>query len=166
MARRRTGWLVAVATVVVGVDQLTKWWALNALDDGPVHLVWTLRLRLAFNTGAAFSLGRGRGGLIALVAVAVVVAMVAASRSVTDRWGAVALGVVLGGAVGNLVDRLARSGPSGDGVGFLGGPVVDFVDLQWWPVFNLADVAIVVGAMLLVAVSSRGSGSGPAGHHQ
>lgn len=155
MARRRTGWLVAVAAVVAGVDQLTKWWALQALDDGPVHLVWTLRLRLAFNTGAAFSLGSGRGGLIALLAVAVVVAMVVASRSVTNRLGAVALGVVLGGAVGNLVDRLFRSGPEGGDVGFLGGAVVDFVDLQWWPVFNLADAAIVVGAVLLALVSSR-----------
>jgi len=161
--RRRTGWLVAMATVVVGVDQLTKWWALRALDDGPVHLVWTLRLRLAFNTGAAFSLGSGRGGLIALLAVAVVVAMVVVSRSVTNRSGAVALGVVLGGAVGNLVDRLARSGPAGGEVGFLGGAVVDFVDLGWWPVFNLADAAIVVGAVLLAIVSSRDARA-PAAH--
>ncbi len=152
---RRGWWLAGVAAVVVGADQLTKSWALRALEDGPIEVVWTLRLRLTFNTGTAFSFGTGRGAVIALVAVAVVVAMVLASRSVTDRLGAAALGLVVGGALGNLLDRALRAGPGGADAGFMGGAVVDFVDLGWWPVFNVADTAIVVGGLLLAAVSWR-----------
>jgi signal peptidase II len=149
--QRRFPLLVAIAAGVVAVDQLTKWWALEALDDRTIHLVWTLQLQLTFNTGTAFSLGAGRGGLVALVAVVVVAAMVWLGRGVTGTAAAGALGLVLGGAVGNLADRVFREGD-----GFLGGAVVDFVDLQWWPVFNLADVAIVVGAAWLL-VSTRTS---------
>ncbi|MEY2569819.1 MAG: signal peptidase, partial [Acidimicrobiaceae bacterium] len=72
---------------------------------------------------------------------------------IESRWGAVAVGLVLGGALGNLVDRVLR-----DGSGFLGGAVVDFIDAQWWPVFNVADIAVSVGGVLLVLVSSRPSG--------
>lgn len=147
---------------VLGIDQITKWLALRALDDGPVELVWTLRLRLTFNTGTAFSLGRDRGGLIALVVVVIVLAMIFGSRSVTDRSGALAMGLVLGGALGNLADRVFREGPSGEDVGLLGGAVVDFVDLQWWPVFNAADAAIVVGGVVLFRVMSRDGRPPPA----
>jgi len=134
----------------VALDQVTKEWALAALDDGPIDLVWTLRLKLTFNSGASFSLGAGRGGLIALVGL---LAVVVAFRSVL-RWpgrlAPVGLGLVLGGALGNLVDRALR-----DGDGFLGGRVVDFVDVQWWPVFNVADIGIVIGGGLLVLASLR-----------
>ena len=71
------------------------------------------------------------------------------------RVGAVAAGLVAGGAIGNLVDRAFRSGPWGEEAGFMGGAVVDFIDAQWWPVFNMADVAIVIGAVMLVLVSMR-----------
>jgi signal peptidase II len=130
-----------VAAAVVVVDQLTKTWALRSLADGPVDLVWTLRLKLTINSGAAFGLGRGLGPVlvVAAVAVLVVLGMLARSSSLSPV-GAVALGLVLGGALGNLVDRLVRDQ----------GGVVDFVDLQWWPVFNVADAAISVGAVLLV----------------
>ena len=130
-----------VAAAVVVVDQLTKTWALRSLADGPVDLVWTLRLKLTINSGAAFGLGRGLGPVlvVAAVAVLVVLGMLARSSSLSTV-GAVALGLVLGGALGNLVDRLVRDQ----------GGVVDFVDLQWWPVFNAADAAISVGAVLLV----------------
>jgi signal peptidase II len=60
------------------------------------------------------------------------------------------LGLVLGGALGNLADRVFR-----DGSGFLGGAVIDFIDLQWWPVFNVADIAVTVGGVLLVLTSTR-----------
>lgn len=141
---------VGVAAAVVALDQLTKQWALAALDDGAIDLVWTLRLRLTFNSGASFSIGSGRGGLIA---VAGLIALVVAVRPVL-RWpgrlAPVALGLVVGGAVGNLVDRIAREGD-----GFLGGRVVDFIDVQWWPVFNIADIGICLGAALLVLASLR-----------
>jgi signal peptidase II len=139
-----------VAAAVVALDQATKQWALAALDDGPIDLVWTLRLDLTFNSGASFSIGAGRGGLIAVVGI---LALVIGFRSVL-RWpgrlAPVALGLVAGGAVGNLVDRVARRGD-----GFLGGHVVDFIDLQWWPVFNVADIGIFVGGGLLVLASVR-----------
>jgi signal peptidase II len=150
-ALRRFPLLAAVAVLVLAVDQLTKWWALVALDDGPIDLVWTLRLNLTFNTGSAFSIGAGRGGLIAVLAVVIVGAMVWLGRAVTSVAGAVALGAVLGGALGNLADRAFRAG---DG-GVLGGAVVDFVDLGWWPVFNVADAAIVVGGVALVLAATH-----------
>jgi signal peptidase II len=71
-------------------------------------------------------------------------------RTVDTKAGAVALGLVLGGALGNIVDRLLRTGD-----GFLGGAVVDFIDAQWWPVFNVADIAISCGGVLLLLVSVR-----------
>lgn len=136
---------------VVVVDQVTKHLALAALQDGrTIEVVGSLQFRLFFNTGSAFSLGAGRGGLIGLLAIGIVVILLRSARSLPGRLGAVALGLVLGGAVGNLVDRGFRRGD-----GFLGGAVVDFVDLQWWPVFNVADAAIVVGAILLVVASIR-----------
>jgi signal peptidase II len=148
--RPRWGRIAAVSAIVIAFDQLTKSWAVAALDDGPIDLVGSLRLRLTFNSGASFSMGAGRGGVIGLVGLVVVVFLL---RSVA-RWpGAlapVALGMILGGALGNLADRLFRAGD-----GFLGGRVVDFVDLQWWPVFNAADVGVVVGAGLLVLASLR-----------
>src|SRR5581483_2372244 len=148
--RRITIVVVAVAAIVVIADQLTNWWAVRTLADHDVGLVWTLRLHLVRNSGAAFSVGGGRGGLLAIVAIVVVLVLIAFGWPVGDRAGAVSLGLVLGGAVGNLADRVLR-----DGSGFLGGRVVDFVDLQWWPVFNVADASLVVGGLLLVLVSAK-----------
>jgi signal peptidase II len=141
--------------VVVALDQLTKTWAVRALDDGPIDLFWTLSLDLTFNTGAAFSRGRGLGPIIGVAAAVVALILLWTGRTVESRAGAVAVGMVLGGAAGNLVDRAFRAG----GDGFLGGAVVDFVDLEWWPVFNLADACIVIGALLLMLVTAR---AGPA----
>lgn len=147
LARSRPWWLLAtVAGVVLALDQLTKWWALEALDDGPVHVGWTLDLSLTFNTGTAFSFGRDLGPVIGLVAVVVVVVLLRTRMATATPATSAAVGLILGGALGNLADRAFRSG----GDGFLGGAVVDFVDLGWWPVFNLADAAIVVGAVGLV----------------
>lgn len=133
--------VAGTAAAVVALDQLSKEWALRALVDGPVHLFWTLRLNLSINAGVAFGLGRGLGPVIVVLAVLVlVVIVVAARRAVLTTWTAVAAGLVVGGAVGNLADRLLRDQ----------GGVVDFIDFQWWPIFNLADAAISVGAVLLV----------------
>jgi signal peptidase II len=148
-ASPRWGLLAGVGATALALDQLTKWWAVEALDDGRViELVWTLQLQLMHNTGSAFSLAQGRGPLISVLALVVVAVLLRTGRHATRPLTAVALGLVVGGAVGNLCDRAFRDGP-GD-AGFLGGPVIDFIDLQWWPVFNLADSAIVVGAVLLV----------------
>jgi len=147
---RRSALLVTVAAGVVVLDQLTKWWAINRLDDGDIHLVWTLRFHLARNTGAAFSVGRGLGVIIPLLALGVVGVMIWAGRGLTSPAGAAGLGLVLGGALGNLADRLLRGGG-----GLLGGAVVDFVDLQWWPIFNVADIAVTLGAIALVLRGAR-----------
>jgi signal peptidase II len=157
-ARRRR--LVVVTAVVaagwVVADQLSKWWALNALDDRVIDLVWTLRLNLAFNTGMAFSRGEGLGPLIGVVALVVVVAMLMSLRRADSLLSAVAAGMVLGGAIGNLADRLFR------GSGWFHGAVVDFIDFQWFPIFNVADIGITVGGALLVLSMWRSGRPAPA----
>ena len=139
---------VLFATVAIGwllVDQLTKSWAESALTTRDIDLVGSLRFNLAYNTGASFSLGGGYGAWISVVALVVVGILLWQGRSVGSRLGAVALGMIVGGALGNIVDRAFR----GDD-GFMSGAVVDFIDLQWWPIFNVADIGIVVGGVLLV----------------
>lgn len=140
---------LVVAAAVLVVDQGTKQWALSALVDEPIDLVWTLKFRLTFNSGMAFGAGSGIGPLIGIVAVAVVVVLVRHAMSSATQLARVAAGVLLGGAVGNLVDRLIRDDA------WLRGRVVDFIDLGWFPVFNVADMAINVGAVLLVIAMWR-----------
>jgi signal peptidase II len=147
--RRHLATFFVAAAVVASLDQLTKHWALQALDDGPIDLVGSLRLHLVFNDRAAFSLGFGSTTAIALVGCALVVGLVWFGVRAEQRSWALALGIILGGALGNLADRAFRAG---DG-GILGGRVVDMVDLQWWPVFNLADVALWVGIGVLLLTS-------------
>jgi signal peptidase II len=143
----RWGLLGGVAVVVLVLDQLSKAWVVSALSDGRIiDLVGSLRLRLTMNYGSAFSIANGRGVLISLLALAVVAVLLATGRNARSPLMAVSLGLVVGGAFGNLIDRAFRAGD-----GILGGGVVDFVDLQWWPVFNVADAAIVVGAIALFA---------------
>ena len=146
--RLRSGSIVmslAIATVVVAVDQVTKDWALGRLSDGDViPVIWTLQFNLAFNTGMAFGRAQGFGPVIAVVATVVVVWLLLSLRRASSALSTVAIGSVVGGAVGNLVDRLFRA----DGI--LDGSVVDFIDFQWFPIFNVADIAINVGGALLV----------------
>jgi signal peptidase II len=139
-----------VAALVVALDQISKHWALHALDDRPIDLVGSLRLRLTFNDSAAFSLGGGRTSLIAVIGLVVVAVLVRFGLRAEGRLWAVGFGVLLGGALGNLVDRAFRAGD-----GLLGGRVVDFIDLQWWPVFNVADTALWVGIGLLLLSAWR-----------
>jgi signal peptidase II len=145
--------IIALAVVVVAVDQATKTWALHHTVE-PRHVIWTLRLALTFNSGAAFGLGRGKTTIFVLGAVALVVVLVGlgrrASRTATLP-AVIAMGLLLGGALGNLTDRVIRHHH---------GAVIDFIDLQWWPVFNVADACITVGAVLLVLTGLlRGSGT-------
>jgi signal peptidase II len=140
-----------IAALVVLLDQLTKHWALNALDTGPKDVVWTLRFNLAFNSGMAFSRGKGLGPVIGALALVVVVGAVIAlarSRGIQRTW-ALPIGMIVGGAAGNLADRLFR------GDGWLRGSVVDFIDFQWWPIFNVADIGVTVGGAWLLLVTAR-----------
>ena len=138
---------LSVAAVVVGIDQATKAWAVRRLPQGSIHIVWKLDLILTDNTGSAFSLAQGWGTAIAIMAVVLVaVLLVAAYRSHSDAM-TVALGLIVGGALGNLVDRFARSHHG----------VVDFIALHFWPTFNVADASIVIGAALAAIVMWRSS---------
>ncbi|MHB1613408.1 MAG: signal peptidase II [Actinomycetes bacterium] len=151
---RRIGLFVVVAATVYLLDQLTKVAAVAFLTPGVPAVVvpGVLQLDLFRNPGAAFSIATGMTVVFSLVAVVVVGLVIRTARRLRSRGWAVALGLVLGGAMGNLTDRLVRSpGP-------FRGWVVDFLQLPHWPVFNLADSAIVTGAVLLVVITLTGRG--------
>jgi signal peptidase II len=139
-----------VAAGVVALDQLTKAWAIYALADGPIAIIdGTLQFRLARNTGAAFSLFASGGPIVGIMAIGVVILIFVALGDASRRLEAVALGLVLGGAVGNLLDRAFR------GDDFLSGAVVDFVYTSFFPTFNVADTAITFGVALLLLSAFR-----------
>jgi signal peptidase II len=143
-ARRSPAGPLAVAAAVVLVDQLTKVWAVAALSDGPNRVIGSLlQFRLTRNPGGAFSLLTNLTPVLALLAAVMVVYIVRTTRRTDDIVMAYSLALVLGGALGNLVDRLVRS------PGFLRGEVVDFIKVPHWPTFNVADSAITVGVILI-----------------
>jgi len=152
--------LLTVA-VIVALDQITKSWALGlgdcltTSDCRTVDVIGSLRFRLAFNTGMAFSKGQGRGVLITAIAIVIIGVMVWLARSARSQVTRLAIGLVIGGALGNIIDRLLRDGLPYQPRGFLGGAVVDFIDLQWWPTFNVADAAICVGGVLVALMLGR-----------
>ena len=137
------GWL-PVATVLVVVDQITKAWALEALDDRNIDLFWTLRFNLSFNTGMAFSAGQNWGPVIGVLALVIIAVLLLSLRRQQSRLNDIAVGLIVGGAVGNLIDRAFRD-PA-----WLRGAVIDFIDFQWFPIFNVADMGITIGGGLLV----------------
>ncbi|WP_167146131.1 signal peptidase II [Actinomyces sp. ZJ308] len=144
--------LWTVAIVIVVVDQITKQWALSALADGrhTALLGQALGLVLVRNPGAAFSFATGQTWIFALIALLVVIIIIRVSRNLVSRSWAVALGLVLGGAVGNLIDRLLRE------PGFLRGHVIDFIDYGGYFVGNIADIAIVLAAVGIIILSLGG----------
>lgn len=155
-ARRRLGLVLAVAFAVLAADLVSKVIVVDALADRPpVRLVdGVLDLTLTRNAGAAFSVGVGATVLFTVVAVAVVIVIVRTAARLQSIGWAVALGLLLGGACGNLADRFFRSpGP-------FRGEVVDWIHLHHWPVFNVADAAITVGALLALTLSLTGHGLG------
>jgi signal peptidase II len=150
-ARRSAAALFATAAGVFLADRLSKIWVEHALAGRPPIDVIPGVVSLTFttNSGGAFSVGEHAPWLFAAASIGVSIVIVATGFRRRAALPSVALGLVLGGALGNLTDRLVR-GPA------VGGRVVDFIDLHVWPVFNLADAAIVVGALLLAWVSYRG----------
>ncbi len=147
--RRPVVAILAVAGLLVVIDQLTKWWAVEALSDPSriIDLFWTLRFRLIYNRGTAFSLTEDTGPIVSVIAVVVVIFLLRSGSQQRSRLVIASYGLVVGGTIGNLLDRVFRAG---DG-GFLTGGVVDFVDPQWFPVFNVADSALTIGIGLLLA---------------
>jgi len=152
---------VLLAVGVVVLDQLTKHWAVNRLSDGRViDVIWTLQFNLAFNSGMAFSRGQGLGPIIAVIATVVIVWLLVSLRTTGGRLNTFGIGCVIGGAAGNLIDRAFRQ------EAWLRGAVVDFIDFQWFPIFNIADIAINVGAAALILnaiLASRRGGVARAG---
>ncbi|MDQ4005426.1 MAG: signal peptidase II [Actinomycetota bacterium] len=141
--RRRALILYGTAAGVYGLDRVTKILAERFLRDAPVELIeGVLDLRFTTNPGGAFGILGGIPWLFVAISLVVVGVVVVASTKTPALITAIGLGLILGGALGNLTDRAIR------GPGFAG-EVVDFIDLQIWPVFNLADSAIVIGAAVL-----------------
>ncbi len=149
-----------VALAVFALDQGSKWWAERHLVAGTSR-AWLgdwLQLHLTHNAGAAFSLGRSYTIVLSLVALAVIGVCLRLSRRLGSVAWAAALGLLLGGALGNVTDRLFRApGP-------FRGHVVDFLQLPHWPVFNVADSAICTAAALFVVLSLWGVPLEGAGH--
>jgi signal peptidase II len=142
-ARLRTPALFVVVALIATADQITKTWAVRALDR-PLHVIGPIDLELSRNPGGAFSTFTRATPVLAILAIALAVVLVRAARRATDPVMAYVLATVLGGATGNLIDRVARA------PGFLRGEVIDFVKVGWWPTFNVADAAVSVGAVVLV----------------
>jgi signal peptidase II len=150
--RRRLHLLLGVAAVVLVLDIITKVLAVKLLTPGqPVPIIGdTVTWTLVRNSGAAFSMATGYTWMLTVIATGVVVGIFWMGRRLVSPWWAIGLGMILGGAMGNLVDRFFRSpGP-------LQGHVVDFLSIGWWPVFNVADPSVVGGAILLVTLSALG----------
>lgn len=167
---RRRGRLLVILTSLAAVlyvsDVITKTVALRTLEGEPplVVIPGVLQFRLIFNSGAAFSIGTGMTFILTLIAAGVVVAIIRVARKLGSLPWAITLGLLLGGALGNLTDRLLRY-PSGFGRSTqLQGHVVDFIEvlpgnfpvIDYFPIFNIADSAIVCGGILAVILAWRG----------
>jgi signal peptidase II len=150
--QRRVGILVGVAVFVLALDIVTKVTVVATLSNrAPIRLLGGfLKLRVDRNPGAAFSFGPSLTILFSLIAITVIVVILRSSRRIRSLPWAITLGLLLGGATGNLVDRIFRS------PGVFRGWVVDWIQVPHWPVFNLADSAIVCGGILAVLLSARG----------
>jgi signal peptidase II len=139
-----------LATIIVALDQITKRWAEAQFSAGPRSVLGELLIfRFTENTGGAFSLVPNAGrllGMAAVIAVGFVSYALSRPRPVDER---VAFGLVLGGALGNLTDRILR------GPGFLDGPVIDWIQVPYWPTFNVADSAVTIAIVLLLLGALR-----------
>jgi signal peptidase II len=144
--------LSGVALAVLALDIASKAIVVAALSSRPpVRLLGgLLTLRLLRNSGAAFSIGTSMTVVFTFIAAAVIFYILRAARQLQSLPWAITLGLLLGGATGNLADRIFRS------PGLFRGDVVDWIELPHWPVFNLADSAIVCGGVLAVLLASRG----------
>jgi signal peptidase II len=141
--------LFIAAGVAYLLDRSSKAWVEHTLPGAPIEVIpGVLTLRFTTNSGGAFSIGGSAPWIFATATIVVSIVIVATAFRHRSPLTAVALGLILGGALGNLTDRIVR-GPG------LSGRVVDFVDLHVWPIFNIADSAIVVGAVLLAIASVR-----------
>ena len=135
-----------VITSVLALDQLSKQWAVNRLNGGRViEILPTLELDLTYNSGFSFGTGAGHGPLVGVVVIALCGFICWRLWIETRPTRAAILAAILGGALGNLADRILRAED-----GLLSGTVVDFIDVTWYAVFNVADTFVVCGCIVLV----------------
>jgi signal peptidase II len=138
----RFGSILTLAAMVTVADQFSKWWAQSHLVFGASRPVTPFfHLTLVYNTGSAFGFFSGNNKALVILAFLILGSLLYSARGLTERggiWGAVGVALVMGGAVGNIIDRVQI------------GQVVDFFDFRIWPVFNVADSAITVGAGCLI----------------
>lgn len=155
---RARKYLAITAFLVFAVDDISKLLASHYLGVNAHHLLGSfLQLHLTVNTGAAFSLGSNLGPVLGITSVGISALIVFFGRKVAHRALATSLGLILGGALGNVGDRLLRSPdgvrqgaiPSG---GFFHGAVIDWIQLPHWPIFNIADSCVTVGIVTLVFI--------------
>jgi signal peptidase II len=150
---RRVGLLLGIAVFVIAADVISKVIAVARIPEYTrIHLIGTLlMLTLERNGGAAFNLGGTSMTIVfTLIAAAVVTYILRTARRLYSTGWAIALGLLLGGATGNLLDRIFRS------PGVFRGDVVDWIELPHWPVFNLADSSICCGGVLIALLALRG----------
>jgi signal peptidase II len=142
--------IFATAWIIWLFDFVTKSWALLSLSAEPRKILGSiLQFTLVFNSGAAFSLATGFTILFSLLALGVVVAVIYFAPKITSTGWQFTIGLLLGGVLGNLTDRIFRE-PS-----FLSGYVIDWIQIPHWPVFNLADSAICIAAAIAFVLSVR-----------
>ncbi|NBU94156.1 MAG: lipoprotein signal peptidase [Actinobacteria bacterium] len=147
---RQRKWLTITALIVYLLDYSTKFLALHYLSDTPVKVIGNiLKFNLTFNSGAAFSLASSGTIFLSSFSLIMVAVIFYFGRRVRSLPWAVALGLVLGGIFGNLSDRIFRS-PGG-----LQGEVIDWIQIPHWPVFNIADSAVVCAAVLITYLSAK-----------
>lgn len=144
--------VLAIAFVIWFVDLVSKQWALSALSDHQPHrLIGSLlQFWLTSNPGAAFSMGTGATWIFTVFATTIAVAVVVKANQLRNMWWVIGFGGLLGGALGNLTDRVFRA------PGFPSGQVVDFIALPNFPVFNVADSFITCSVILMFWLSFRG----------
>jgi len=148
--RRLAGYLYGSAAALYVLDRVTKAVVEHTLAGRPpIEVIPGLvRFRFVDNPGGAFGLFGGQPVLFLVASAIAVVAVVVSSRHLVSLPSAIGLGLILGGAIGNVTDRVSR-GPG------IHGSVVDFIDFRVWPVFNVADMGIVIGAALVIIASFR-----------
>ncbi|MCL5947627.1 MAG: signal peptidase II [Actinobacteria bacterium] len=136
------------ASIVIVADQVATSWALTRLARGPIHVMGPLNLQLVMNTGFSFGIARGNSSAIAVVAGVLVVILIWAVTRARTVPLSLAYGMIIGGAVGNLADRLFRG---------THGAVADFISFKYGPTFNVADACIDIGGLLVVIIWTRRS---------
>lgn len=160
---------VLVAVTVIILDRITKWWIESRLEPGSceraedacIDLIGSLRLHFIENPGMAFSQGESVGPFLGIIALVMSGVLLRLAMQSVSPWRHVMFGLIIGGAIGNLIDRVVRAER-----GFLTGSVVDFIDLQWFPIWNVADAGITCGVIGLLLWGNRGEPDTSSAAHQ